>query len=73
MSKEEEKIVKRKTEGNGLQIELVRRVPELRVSPALTKEEELKNKESEGRWLVGPRKRRDRKRTSSWKETLRQW
>ena len=36
ISKEEEKNVKRKTEGNGLQIEGGQRVPELLVSQVLT-------------------------------------
>ena len=36
VSKEEEKIVKRKMEGNGLQTDGVQRVPELTVSQVLT-------------------------------------
>ena len=45
VSKEEGKSVKRKTAGNGLQIEGVQRVPQLMVSQILTEEKELKKKE----------------------------
>ena len=48
VSKEEEKIVKSKTEGNGLQIEGVQRVPQFMVFHILTKEKELKQQ-----WIKG--------------------
>ena len=43
--KEEDKILRRKAEGKGLQIEGVQRVPELVVSQTVTKEKELRKKE----------------------------
>ena len=73
VSEEEEKIVNRKTEGNGLQIEGVRRVPELLVSQVLTEEKELKKRKEKERWQVGSRRRWNRKQTTSWMETQRKW
>ena len=49
VSIEEDKTVRRKAEGKGLQIEGVQRVPELMVSQTLTKEKELRKKERKGK------------------------
>ena len=52
VTKEEEKFVKRKTEGNGLQINGVHRAPQLVVSSMLSKEKGPKEKERKGK-VVG--------------------
>ena len=49
LSKEEGRIVTRKTEGNGLQIEGAQRVPELMAFQFLIQEKELKKKDRKGK------------------------
>ena len=60
--KEEEKIAKRKMKGKSLQVDGVKRVPELVVSQIMTKEKELRKTEGKGN-VAGWSKKRSKRRT----------